>query len=807
MNYHLHRDGQNLGIFPLEDLRRWRQSGRLNGEELVWCAGMSGWQPLDSVLQRTAPGQARATPPPLPGSKSRAPVALIVVAIVGSILFLLATAAVGVFAARNVIRSQSASRPARQWPPESAVDLASKPVGGNTNALTWADARKQNREFYLRQYLDGYEKRGQRNPACDGRAIQLIQSWTARNYGLPGVTNLPGPVQLGDELATNPACTDPVVLTAAGVNAVEWHEAVRRLERAVGGFENSKHKAFPKWFATVTLAGKLNDDPARVAKLDAAALPHFKESFADGSFTPGDQPIIADILVLEWGNGFFKRNAAAIVSAARDAGKSFQWLALTLEGERQINEAWKARGDGEVNTVTAEGWQGFYEHLSLARKNLTEAWQLRPELPLAADRMMTVALGNSGLAEMRLWFDRTVAAQMDYPQAWSEMRWGLRPRWYGSRDAMRAFGVMAIDTGRFDTDVPRTFFDVVTDLESELKLPPGQHIYGREDIWPDLQRMYDGYLAAPSRAASRDSWRSSYAVVAYLAGKYDVARTQLEALNWQPQPDSLQKRGADLSLMPLEVAARTGPCREPVAAAEDSRNDGDIAGALKIYTGLMSATNADVRTKEFARCRSASLRMEQRLQTGAWVDFLPQSDDDPNWAFVWGKPHRLADGTLEVQSGEEGHLFYSHARIGTDFEVKGEFEPVRSSSKDFQAGLVMGMPDSGPQLNTFDWYGFRVKHTAVEGQIASFSIGWTRRHFTQPIPVNTGTNTFFFRWQGGKVTASVNGREVFHKAEPPRAIRVAQDDFLLGLGAFNDNNETVIRYRNIQVRKLSSPAE
>ncbi len=76
------------------------------------------------------------------------------------------------------------------------------------------------------------------------------------------------------------------------------------------------------------------------------------------------------------------------------------------------------------------------------------------------------------------------------------MRWGLRPRWYGSEAALLALGRTAINTGRFDTDVPRKFFDCVADVESEMELPAGRHnIYGRADIWPEFQKMYEGYIA------------------------------------------------------------------------------------------------------------------------------------------------------------------------------------------------------------------------------------------------------------------------------------------------------------------------
>jgi hypothetical protein len=153
--------------------------------------------------------------------------------------------------------------------------------------------------------------------------------------------------------------------------------------------------------------------------------------------------------------------------------------------------------------VTQEGWRGFSTHLAAARVSLTSAWRLRPDMPLAPCRMMKVALGETGIEEMREWFDRAIAAQIDYPDAWSQLRWGLRPRWHGSLQSMLALGVTAVNTRRFDTKVPHKIMDVVGDLEEENDLKTGHHIYGRSDVWPLLQKMYEGYLAEPSQAAKQ----------------------------------------------------------------------------------------------------------------------------------------------------------------------------------------------------------------------------------------------------------------------------------------------------------------
>lgn len=775
----------------MEDLRRWRQEGRLNGTEWVWRDGMTNWEPLDSILGPVAP-------PPLPASvaKAKRTSPLVWVAVGGIVLLVLGAIIAGV---RLVGTRPEPEDLLEEAGPKQSVTLASKPVAWGTNTMTEADVRKRAKAFRVRQWLDGYRERGQRDQPCDADAVQFLETWIAQNYDGVAHTNGPSVQELGRRLADAPACADPLVLTVAGINSLELHESIRRLERALNSFDQSKHRAYPKFYATVSLARGLAGNSARVSALDAAAVTLLKEAFADGSFLPDDQADIGELLLNGACDEFFKRNGASVSRVPRAAGKSFEWLALVLEGEHRVNEAWKARGGGYANTVSEKGWEGFSSHLAAARQSFAAAWELRPEWPLAASRMVTVAMGDSGAAEMWLWFDRAVAAQLDYPGAWLSMRWGLRPRWHGTPDALLAFGVSAMETRRFDTDVPRKFFDVVGDLESELELPRGQHIYGREDIWPHLQRMYEGYIAEPAQAAARDGWRSSYAVVAYWAEKYDVARTQLEAVNWAPRPGNLAGWGADLSLMPLEVAARTSAVGAKITAAESSRKHRKAAQTLPLYAELASLPEADDRTRTFVRHRLAALELERRLQEGGWVDFLPTEQEDPNWARLRGHDTRLPDGALEVQSGPDGHFLFSRVRVGAELEVKGEFDVVRSSNRSFQAGLVLGLPD----LTTYNWYSFRVKRNDVEGDVASFARAWTKQQIYQPVQLNDGRNSFYLRLQPGKISASMNGKDVFREAKPPQSIAASRSEFFLGLGAFNDMNETVIRYRNLQVRALT----
>jgi hypothetical protein len=249
--------------------------------------------------------------------------------------------------------------------------------------------------------------------------------------------------------------------------------------------------------------------------------------------------------------------------------------------------------------------------------------------------------------------------------------------------------------------------------------------------------------------------------------------------------------------MPLEVAARTGKLAVKISAAEFISHQGSISDAIDKYEEL-AGDGPDPLTKQFIQLRLDQLGVEKHLRAGEWVDWLPRDNNDPNWVFSFGHARRLPDGAVEVESGINGHMLFSQVQVGENIEVRGQFENVRSSNKNFQGGLVMGVPD----FNGYNWYGFRVKRHDEVGDGVCFSEGWTLNQLFKPLKLNDATNTFDFIFQNDRVTATVNGTSVFQGESPPERILVPNRSFLLGLGAFSDSADNVIRYRNVQLRRL-----
>jgi hypothetical protein len=135
-----------------------------------------------------------------------------------------------------------------------------------------------------------------------------------------------------------------------------------------------------------------------------------------------------------------------------------------------------------------------------------------------------------------------------------------------------------------------------------------------------------------------------------------------------------------------------------------------------------------------------------------------------------------------------------------NFEMRGDIEPVTSSTNELQAGIVMGLPN----LHARAWHAFRLVQSQEAGSTISFSSAWTDQQVTQPVALKPGRNAFEFQFRDGRATASVNGTEVLQGIRPPRSsARISTDEFLVGLGASNNGTETTLRYHHIQIRRLA----
>lgn len=668
------------------------------------------------------------------------------------------------------------------------------------NARTEADNATRGLRFRERQWEEGFRLRGQAKPTEAIKIQRMIREWIDFNFARgPARQGLVAPRALADELAALPRL-DPLAMTVAALNCPEMQERTRRLETALRSFEGSTHRAYPRFSATLVLADATSREArARIAQLDAQAIALFQKCFEDGSLLPEDDEEVVTALTNGGASGWFNRNHGAILELEALKDPSRRWLRLTLEGTRQVVLAWDARGDGWSNEVSPKGWAEFGQHLAIAGEDLEAAWKLHPERPAPAVGMIPVAMGRSDGKAMVTWFERAIQGQIDHDKAWSNLMWGLRPRWLGSAEEVMTLGEAALATRRFDTNIPLKYFDAVWSQEADAKVGPDQHLYGRPEYWPRLKEMYDGYLADPSQAWNLEGWRSTYACIAYLAGHREVAREQMQALQWKPRSLNLYGRGRDLSLLPLAVDAQTGAHSQDFLRAESLETAGSLQSASGTYAGLLPNLSKGTRERQYAEAKLAILAKEIRLANGEWVDVLPANLDDPT-VNVLTTPTKIHSTGMDVEVKDTGFMQVGRLRVGRDFEVKCEFEVLETTNGAFQWGVVFGLPHP----SAGNWLAFRVKKNAEEGSVALIGTGWTRPDATAPIQLNPkGLQRIELRYDHERVSASVNGSPVLQRFKPPRELWVAPSSMQVGIGAYVDQNRTRIRVRSFRVHRLN----
>jgi len=215
-----------------------------------------------------------------------------------------------------------------------------------------------------------------------------------------------------------------------------------------------------------------------------------------------------------------RRGATQRVLADLNAPTVPQWWSKILQGKVQISLAWMVRGNADAGHVTDLGWKGFAEHLTLADTLLTAAWNLEPERPEAASDMITVAMGDhTDNGSTFDWFNRAMAAQMDYSAAFTALYTSLLPRWLGTYDDMLRLGTAAAASGRYDTTTPWQLISAVLDISGDAREMGGDTSAAlTPEVYTACAKVIAGYQAR--RPGSNHAYYETHlAILAWLCGR------------------------------------------------------------------------------------------------------------------------------------------------------------------------------------------------------------------------------------------------------------------------------------------------
>ena len=347
-------------------------------------------------------------------------------------------------------------------PQQELAQYAPKAIPCGSNAPTaWRFRQDKMLPFFRKQVIVPFKASAEASQPWAPEALQLLEAVC------DGMCEMVFPEQnqawkKADALVKK-GCTNSVIrwMQVIGFHlAKQSTQAVEALNKLDADLANTSDQ----WFAKLLVAiGYRTVNPSPKNKV--LFVTRVAEWVQKGGLTKDDSRYVLELLTNLKNDG-----DRGVLEAFEKISSIDPWLTLMLRGEVVRKEAWEMRGNGWASTVTDEGSKGFSEGLALARKSFEEAWQLHPEFPNAATKMIEVC-GCSG-GDMRLWFDRAIAIELDRPLPYEIYAWYSRPRWGGSHQEMADFAEACYQTQRHDTRVPLFYAIIMFQITDDLKCDP-----------------------------------------------------------------------------------------------------------------------------------------------------------------------------------------------------------------------------------------------------------------------------------------------------------------------------------------------
>jgi hypothetical protein len=410
--------------------------------------------------------------------------------------------------------------------------------------------RQQLYEYNLHTIGDIFRKNYDHGQPWAASAARLLDDLAGGFAEIPGAISTPA-LRAEALAVTDMGCDDPMALYACGIGYQTSQQVDKALELYAKALARFKATAYPAARTFSCIGRMLNCHLMKEGKTDSPETETLIEEWISSGTRAMREVSTGEVVGRQFygkvlgslfdGNNEIRERLHTALIAEIDRGGVNPWLGAMVKGYAELDRAWAARGGGYA--MTAEGRKGFAQHLDLAEKAFNAAWAFDQTLAQAPTGMIIVCKGkSSGFAAERMWMNRVLSAQMDFMDAYPDLFTAWLPRWGGTHEAILAVGRQALATKAFDTDVPeallRSFRTVARDLQ-DTKGDPNQ-VWRNAQVWSDIQTLFDGYLAEPSREAVRDWDLSRYAAHAWKCGKNDLTSIILKRIKGKPDADIFQ---------------------------------------------------------------------------------------------------------------------------------------------------------------------------------------------------------------------------------------------------------------------------
>jgi hypothetical protein len=412
-----------------------------------------------------------------------------------------------------------------------------------------SETREDRLKWNLATLQGDYESHGHRDPKWDKDAGEALKQFAGiRVRPEDDLETRADLVGYSTESAVNAGCNDPLVKYlycryAPGNSTKTLVQRQDEFRLAARDLEKSGYSPVRKFYANVGAAEWLwarrntNLWP-EVRQFRAVALGDLGQALQDKTL-PGEeayQACAAFFQMVERNNRELT-NAYATIEKLVFSNRPKWATAYLIKADFYLLYAWRARGNGNADQVTEEGWRLFKERLAVSEQALNRAWALDPKNARTPVLMMQVAEGRQKKRpEMEAWFQRAMKLDSNNYEACHSKLHYLYPQWYGSRDDMLAFGHECVAATNWGGRVPLILADVHNELARSLPAEDQAAYWGLPGVWPDIQAAYEKYSQANPDATR---FRYPYAAYAFRCGQWQAFNEQIELL---------RKTGDDLNV-------------------------------------------------------------------------------------------------------------------------------------------------------------------------------------------------------------------------------------------------------------------
>lgn len=395
-------------------------------------------------------------------------------------------------------------------------------------------------EWNIKNLLDGYRRNGSSNAKWDAPAEKALKAYASSRAG--SQTLGPAEMKAVCESALDAGCTDPMIrylhirAVAPAANRASKEQS-EKYAQAAAALMTSMYSDLRKFYAcaraaeAVFYAGGTNRETRTIANGYRRSASTYLETALKDETIPVTEAYDAcnDELNLTYRfsqeyHYVFGHLEPLLVPRWED-NSSIQ----LLRGHYYINYAWAARGTGYANTVTDEGWKLMGKRLEIAEQALEKAWKLNPKDERIPNEMITLELGQGkGRDRMELWFNRGMQIWTNnYKACWNKAYY-LEPKWYGSPEALLAFGRECVASTNWGGKVPLILVDAHAMLVEYLPPEKRADYWKQPEVWQDLKAAYEKFLVfCPDQIPQRQSYISR----AYQNEKWEELNAQLKLLS------------------------------------------------------------------------------------------------------------------------------------------------------------------------------------------------------------------------------------------------------------------------------------